>query len=105
MSLGQAVWSQDLLVVVLLFGLGIWCIISHRNMIKILIGVEILARAVTLSLASAGYMLGEGALAQALVMMVIVIDAAVVAVALALVVNAYRHFGAVDTRRLTRLRG
>jgi len=98
-------WSQDLLVVALMFGLGLWCIVSQRNMIKILIGIELLARGVTLCLIAAGFGLGGGGVAQAMTIVVITLDAAVVAVALALVVNARRHYGAIDTRRLTRLRG
>lgn len=98
-------WSQDLFVVALMFGLGLWCILAQRNMIKILIGIELLARGVTLCFVAAGYGLGLGGVAQAATVVVITIDAVVVAIALALAVNAYRHYGAIDTRRLTRLRG
>jgi len=104
-ALTDSLWQQDLFCVIVMFALGLWCIFSQRNMIKILIGVEIMARAATLCLISAGFVLEKGAVAQAIAIMVITIDAAVVAVALALVVNAKRHFGAVNTGRLTRLRG
>jgi len=43
-------------------------------------------------------------LAQSVVITSIVIAAAVAAVALSIVINAYRHYGSVDVKKLSRLR-
>ncbi|MCL6450758.1 MAG: NADH-quinone oxidoreductase subunit K [Acetobacteraceae bacterium] len=98
-------WRSDLAAVVIMVGLGLFCVATQRNLIKVLIGIEVLARAVTLCLVSAGLNLDKQGVASALTIVCITLDAAVVAVALALVVNAARHYGGISARRLTRLKG
>ncbi len=95
----------DLAVMFALFGIGAYAVISRRNMLKVLIGLETMSKSVLLGLVLAGRITGKMALAQAVVSMAIVIDAAIIAIVLALIVNAYRHYGRIDVRRLTRLRG
>ncbi len=41
---------------------------------------------------------------QSIVMMAIVLDGSVIAVGLAIVINAYKHYGTLDVRRLMRLK-
>lgn len=95
----------DIAVMFTLFGIGAYAVITRRNMLKVLIGLETMSKSVLLGFVLAGRITGQMALAQAIVSIVIVIDAAVVAIVLALAVNAHRHYGRIDIRRLTRLRG
>ena len=64
------------LFVVLLFVIGIYCVLLTYNLIRALIGLEILVKAVTLLLVVAGYVSGREALAQSLVITLIVITSA-----------------------------
>lgn len=97
--------SAEIIAAVVIFILGLLCIIINRNMIKTFIGIEILNRAVTLLLISSGYYRGQGAIAQAVTVLSITIDAVVVAVALSLIINARRLYGDVNSQLLTRLKG
>lgn len=92
--------AHTITVLILIF-IGLYCLISKRNMIKMIIGIEILSKGVTLNFIATGY----GGIAQALVITVIVIDVVIVAVALSLIVNAYTHYGVINLDKLKRLRG
>jgi multisubunit Na+/H+ antiporter MnhC subunit len=89
----------------LLFLIGLYCLLTSRNMIKLLIGLEILAKSAVLSFITAGYARGETFMSQAMVITFIVVEVSIVAVALALVINAYRNTGSLDVRKLARLKG
>jgi multisubunit Na+/H+ antiporter MnhC subunit len=88
-----------------LFVAGLYCIAFSRNLLRVLIGTELLSKAVTLLLALAGAVTGRVGLAEALVVTVIVMEVVVVAVAAGVVVGVYRHHGSARVRLLTRLGG
>lgn len=95
-----------LVSVFLLLIIGLGCLMVKRDMIRMLIGLEILFNAanlnfVALSLGRAGFV---DPLGQSIVMMAIVLDGCVVAVGLAMALNAYKHYGTLDVRKLRRLR-
>jgi NADH:ubiquinone oxidoreductase subunit K len=71
--------------------------------VKTVIGIEILAKAVTLNLVWAGHFQNRVALGEALAVIAIAIDAVVVAILMSLVVTAHRHYG-TGPRALTRLK-
>ncbi|MEM3737256.1 MAG: NADH-quinone oxidoreductase subunit K [Candidatus Bathyarchaeia archaeon] len=91
-----------------LFILGTYCITVKRNMIKIVIGIEILTSAVHLNFVALGFAISSppftDALAQSVVIVSIVIAAAVATIAVLLVINAYRHYATLDVKKLRRLR-
>jgi NADH:ubiquinone oxidoreductase subunit K len=70
----QIFWPFGLFVV-MLFIIGIYCILITFNLIRALLGVEILIKAVTLLIIIAGYVSGRTALAQAIVITLIVVEA------------------------------
>ena len=90
---------------IFLYILGLYCIVTKRNMIKLVIGFEILFHAVIYTLvliATQAGLLGTG---QVVVALSIVIDAVIVALALALIINAFKHYKTLDVTKLRRLRG
>lgn len=89
----------------LLFIAGFFCIINTRNLIRTLLGLEILTKAVTLMLAFAGYLTGRTALSQALIITLIVVEVVVIAVAAGIVLNIFKHYKSLDARNLRSLRG
>jgi len=93
----------------LLVALGLYCIASKRNLIKTIIGIELVTLGVNLSIMSNGLRIVEetlavDALAQSMTIVSIAIGASVAALALALAVNIYRHYGTLDTSKLRKLR-
>ena len=89
----------------LMFFIGIYCLVTSKNIVKLLIGLEVMTKSVVLMLSVAGYFRGNTLLSQSLVITFIVIEVSLVAVALAVVINAYKNTGSLDIRDLARLKG
>lgn len=98
-------WQLYIAAIVVLIGIGIYCLIGRRNLIQLIIGVEIIAKAVSLIFILAGHLQGNEQIAQAIVITIILIEAVSTAVAMSLVVAAYRHTRSLDINILKRLRG
>lgn len=86
--------------------IGLGCLMFKRDMVRLLIGVEILFNAanlcfIALSTQTFGYI---DPFAHSVVMMTIVLDGTVIAVGLAMVLNVYKHYKTLDIRKLRRLR-
>jgi len=90
---------------VLLVAAGVYCLLATRNLIRILIALEILTKSVTLLLIGAGYISGNMGTAQAFAITLIIIEVVVVAVAAGIVLGAFRHNDTLDTRKLNNLKG
>jgi NADH-quinone oxidoreductase subunit K len=78
-----------------LFLMGIFCVITRRSLIMILLGVEIMLNAAAIILVAAS-LLWQNLDGQAIVLFIFAIAAAEVSVGLALIVWAYRRTGSVD---------
>jgi multisubunit Na+/H+ antiporter MnhC subunit len=89
----------------LLVAMGIYVLLSMRNLIKLFIGVEIISKGVSLALVATGFVKQNILTAQAITVTFIVIEVSVVATALALIINVYRHTGSLDVRKLSKLKG
>jgi NADH:ubiquinone oxidoreductase subunit K len=95
----------NLIAIVLMLCIGLYTLIMAKNLIRILIGFEIMAKAVTLALISAGTVNGKLVLSQVLAITVIVIEVVFVAVALAIIMLINRKKQSLDVRKLTDLKG
>ncbi len=84
---------------------GIYCLLTMRNLIKLFIGVEIISKGVSLALVATGFVKQTILTAQAITVTFIVIEVSVVATALAIIINVYRHTGSLDIRKLAKLKG
>jgi len=89
----------------LLFVMGLYCILATYNLVRVLIGLEILIKAATLLVILAGYLTGRAALAQAIVITLIVVEVVVIVVAGGVVLQAFSHHGSLNVRNLRNLKG
>ncbi|RLE98183.1 MAG: hypothetical protein DRJ57_03785 [Thermoprotei archaeon] len=88
-----------------LIAVGAYCVASKRNLIKIVMGIEIVTTAVNLNFIAMGLRGGVlDPLASMYAAVSMAIGAAVAALALALIVQAYRHYGTLDSSKMSRLR-
>jgi NADH:ubiquinone oxidoreductase subunit K len=94
-----------IITAVLLFTCGLHCILFTHNQIRILIGIELLTKAVTLLLVLGGAVTGRLALAQALIITLVVLEVVAIVVAAGIVMGNYRHHGTVNTDPLQELKG
>lgn len=91
--------------IVALFAMGFIALVAKRSLVKILLGLEILGKAATLTFVFGGHLLDDLGRAQAIVFTVIVIEVIVAALALALMVNVHRTTGSLGVDAIRRLRG
>ena len=91
--------------VILLLIVGFYALLTTRNLVRMVISMEILSKATTLALIASGYATGQVGLAQALAITLIVIEVAVVVVAVAIILCVYRHTDSLDVAHLRELKG
>ncbi len=103
----KALWLDILnpLLVAMLFLIGLFCLVTQRNVIKQVIGLKIMLQGVTLSLLHAGHVLGDMNVAQSMVISALVVETIIIGLALALIINIYHHYPSGDIDHLKRLRG
>lgn len=89
----------------LVFMLGVFLLLVQRNLLRIVLAVEVLAKGVTLVLLAAGSHRGEIHVAQSLIVTFIVVETILAAVLLAIVVVCQRTNGSLDVRLLAKLKG
>lgn len=91
--------------VVALLGVGFYGLLITRNLIKIVMVLQILIKAVILALVLAGKLSGNLGLGESTAATVIVADTIVAVVGLALAVQVRRRFGTLDVPKISTLRG
>lgn len=88
-----------------LLGVGFYGLLITRNLIKVVMMLQILIKAVVLALVFAGKISGNLGLGQSTAATVIVADTIVAVVGLALVVQVRRRFGTLDVPQISTLKG
>ncbi len=88
-----------------LLGIGLYGLLVLRNLIKLVIALQILVKGAILALVAAGSLSGQTNLGQSLAVTLIVADTVVAVVGLALAVQVRRRFGTLDVKELSTLRG
>jgi NADH:ubiquinone oxidoreductase subunit K len=88
-----------------LLSVGLYGLLVTRNLIKVVIVLQILGKSALLALITAGAASGQTNLSQSLVLTVIVADTVVAAIGLALAVRVQRQLGTLDVKDLSTLKG
>ena len=83
-----------------LFAIGLYCLIARSNLLKMVIGLELLGKGTSLLFVLGGYLAGDVGTSQAVVFTLIVVEAVVAAVALALVVLVKKAYLTLDVAAL-----
>ena len=94
-----------LIIIIGLLGVGLYGLLITRNLIKIVLVLQILVKSAMLALVLAGKASGNLDLGQSLAVTVIVADTVVAVVGLALAVQVRRRFGTLDVPQISTLRG
>lgn len=88
-----------------LFALAIYGLLVVRNLLKVVVALQLLGKAAALAFVLAGSAGGQPALGQTLAITVIVVDTITAVIALALAVKVRQRCGTLDVRALSTLRG
>ena len=91
--------------VIALLGVGFYGLLITRNLIKVVLVLQILIKAVILAFILAGKMSGNLGLLESAAATIIVADTIVAVVGLALGVQVRRRFGTLDVPKISTLRG
>lgn len=95
----------DIMAIVLLLVIGLYVLLISKNLLRMLVGFEIMSKGVTLAIITAGSANGSLILSQTLAITVIVVEVVFIAIALAIVMLVHRKKQSLDVRKLTDLRG
>ena len=93
---------------IILYIIGLYCLVTKRNLIRLVMGVEILINAAHLNfIAFSAYWVPGfiDPLARSIVIVSIGLAGCFGAILLSFIVYAYRHYGTLDVRRMRELRG
>ena len=80
-------------------------LIRTRHMLKIIIGLELAIKAISMFLTLGGWLNGNIALAEAFVVTVIVLEVVVATVLSGIAISIYHKHGNMDIRNLRNLKG
>ena len=95
-----------LVVASILFSLGVFAVITRRNAIAILMGIELILNAANINFIAFNRFSGmENLDGHVFSVFVIVLAAAEAAVALAIIINLFKNIGTVDVDQAKELRG
>ncbi len=98
--------SHYLVVAAALFCTGLFTMMTKRNAIGILIGVELVLNSAGVNLVAFDRYLGPGKLdGQIVAIFVIVLAAAEAAIAVGICINLFKNLSTVDVDKASRLRG
>ena len=90
----------------LLFFIGVFGFVTRRNLISMLISVELILNAVDINFAAINRLLyPNGMEGMFMTLFVIGVAAAESAVAIAIIINVYRHFRSDSVDSITNLKG
>jgi NADH-quinone oxidoreductase subunit K len=96
--------AHFLIVSAFLFSLGIYGIVTRKNAILVLMGVELVLNAANINLIAFSRYGGIGMDGQVAAIFVIILAAAEAAIALAIVLNIYHRFQTVNVDEVSALK-
>ena len=96
--------SHFLIISAVLFCIGLYAVLTKKNAIQILIGIEFMINAAVLNFVAFGRFDKINGGGQLFALFAILLAAAGVAVALAIILNVYKHFKTIDPSKIDKLK-
>jgi NADH-quinone oxidoreductase subunit K len=96
--------THYLILAGLLFSIGLLCVITRRNAVAILMGVELILNAASLNFVAFSKYSHGGIAGQVFSLFIILLAAAEACIALAIVLSIFRNFKNVDVLETSTLR-
>jgi NADH-quinone oxidoreductase subunit K len=96
--------THFLIVSAILFSLGVYAVITRKNAIMVLMGIELILNSANINFIAFSRYGGMQLDGQAIAVFVIILAAAEAAVALAIVLNIYQRFHTVNVDEISKLK-
>ena len=93
-----------LILAALLFSLGLVCVLTRRNAIGLLMGVELILNSANVNLIAFARFVENGISGQVFALFVMVLAAAEAAIAMAIVLSIYRSYKNIDVNLTVNLK-
>jgi NADH-quinone oxidoreductase subunit K len=90
--------SHYLAIAAILFALGLFTVLTRRNAVAVLMGVELMLNAANINLVAFNKFIVGGLAGQTFALFIIVLAAAEAAVGLAIVLSIFHTFKTIDVR-------
>ncbi|MFH1229983.1 MAG: NADH-quinone oxidoreductase subunit NuoK [Planctomycetota bacterium] len=88
-----------------LFCLGLYIVLTRKNAVAILMGIELILNAASISFVAFSRYISGAVTGQIFVIFIIIIAVCEAVVALAIILNIYQNFRSVDTDKTNELKG
>ncbi len=88
----------------ILFSMGIFAVLTRKNAIQVLMGIELILNSANINFVAFARYGNFGYNGQIVALFVIILAAAEAAIALAIVLNIYKHFNTVNVDEIDRLK-
>ena len=96
--------SLSIIAALILVGIALYALMTLRNLLKIIVALQIASKGVIIALIAAGLASDRINLAQSLAVVFILADTSVAVIGLALAVQIHRVYGTLDLTELAALR-
>ena len=96
--------THYLIVSALLFSLGVFGVVTRRNAVMVLMGVELILNSANINFVAFSRYSALGLDGQAIAVFVIILAASEAAIALAIVLNIYKRFNTVNVDDVSALK-
>jgi len=96
--------NHFLVISAVLFSLGIYGIVTRKNAVMVLMGIELVLNSANINFVAFSHYGNFGLNGQAIALFVIVLAAAEAAIALAIVLNVYKTFAEVNVDEIDHLK-
>lgn len=96
--------THFLLVSAILFSLGVYCVMTRRNAIMVLMGIELILNSANINFVAFSRFGGAKLDGQLAAIFVIILAAAEAAIALGIVLNIYHRFATVNVDEINQLK-
>lgn len=97
--------THFLFLAAILFALGTFTVLTRKNAVGVLMGVELILNAANINLVAFSHYVTGSLGGQVFTLFVIVIAAAEAAIALAIVLSIYQNFHTIDATQADTMRG
>lgn len=96
--------SHFLTLSAILFSLGVYAVLTRKNAIQVLMGIELILNSANINFIAFAKYGNFGFTGQIISLFVIILAAAEAAIALAIVLNIYKHYSTVNVDEISGLK-
>jgi NADH-quinone oxidoreductase subunit K len=93
-----------IVAILMIFAVGFYSLVVTRNLIRVVISLEVLTKGATLLTILVGALTDRMAQAQAFAVTLIVVEVVVTAIAAGIIIGVFNHTGSLDTKELTNIK-